>query len=178
MVGVINGRIYVAGGFRAGVAVADFSAYNPLSDSWTKLAPLPVPRDAGMGVSLNGKLYAIGGRNTVVQAITARVDVFDPISGAWSPRTPMPTARGDAAAGVVNGRIVVAGGEGNLSSVRGLFDRTERFDPVFNLWEALPPMRTPRHGAGGATVDDTFYVPGGGDQGGFSAVSIVEAIVL
>lgn len=177
MVGVVGGRIYVAGGFR-GAAVADFSSYDTSSDTWTILPSLPTARDHGVGGAVGTVLYAIGGRDSAPASHVPRVDAFDTVGGAWSPRAPLPTSRGGAAAGVLDGTILVAGGEGNPGSPRGVFAVVERYDAASDSWSSLPPMRTPRHGTGGAVVGRAFVVPGGADIQLFGAVNIVESLTL
>jgi N-acetylneuraminic acid mutarotase len=88
----------------------------------------------------------------------------------------MPTARGGCAAAVVGSRIVVIGGEGNAAQESGVFSEVEAYDTAADQWEALEPMRTPRHGMGAATIDGLVYVPGGATTQGFGAVDTHEAI--
>lgn len=172
-VGAIGTVIYVAGGLRA-ASVSDVSAYDTVADSWS--APLPVlevARDHGASAVIDGKLYAIGGRSST---LFARVDVFDPTTKTWTPRAPMPTARAGGMAAIAQGVVVVAGGEGNPATPTGMFDETEAYDPVGNTWYLLPPMRTPRHGGGAATIDGVFYVPAGGIVPGLGQTAIFEAL--
>ncbi len=176
-VGAIGDVIYVAGGIRGGT-VADVSAYDTAGDRWSALPPLPVALDHGCSAVVNGVLYAIGGRGASIGGHTTRVDALDPKSGAWLPRAPMPTSRAGAACAVVKDKVVVAGGEGNPKTASGVFAEVEVFDPATNAWTSLPPMRTPRHGTAGATVDDIVYVPGGATKQGFGAVSDVEALTF
>lgn len=177
MVGALGNEIYVAGGLRGG-AVADFSVYDTAADSWAALPPLPAARDHGVGAIVGTTFYAIGGRDSSPAAHVPRVDAFDISSGTWSSRAPLPTSRGGAAAGVLDGQIIVAGGEGNAGSSKGVFATVERYDPATDLWTALPPMRTPRHGTGGAVVGRLFVVPGGADVQIFAAVDVVESITF
>jgi N-acetylneuraminic acid mutarotase len=177
MVGVVGTRIYVAGGFR-GSAVADFAAYDTVADSWTVLPPLPTPRDHGVGGAVGTVMLAIGGRDTTPASHVPRVDAFDTVAGAWSARAPLPTSRGGAAAGVLDGSVIVAGGEGNPGSPRGVFAAVEVYNVSHDSWSSLPPMRTPRHGTGGAVVGRTFVVPGGADIQVFGAVNVVESLTL
>ncbi len=65
--------------------------------------------------------------------------------------------------------------EGNAASTRGVFAEVESYDPIADRWTALRPMRTPRHGTGGAALGRALYVPGGADRQAFGAVAVVEA---
>ncbi len=64
-------------------------------------------------------------------------------------------------------RIVVFGGE----ATGKVFGTNEAYDPKTDKWEALAPMKLPRHGLHGATVaviGDMVHVPGGGPLPGGS----------
>ncbi|MCH8848456.1 MAG: kelch repeat-containing protein [Chloroflexi bacterium] len=171
---VADGKLYVAGGFRES-AVADFSAYDPTIDRWTSLPDLPVAADHLVAGTIDGIVYAAGGRGGGIGLHRARLDAYDPTAGRWSTRAPMPTSRAGAAAAVLDGRLYVFGGEGNSSDATGVFSETESYDPAEDRWSAHQPMRTPRHGTGAAAVGMTVYVPGGADVEGFGAVAVTEA---
>jgi N-acetylneuraminic acid mutarotase len=178
-VGVIGGKIYVAGGYRGGRSVADVSAYDPVADRWeVDLAPLPQARDHLAGGSVGGYLYATSGRENGLYNLTARTERYDPLLDEWTDMAPMPTPRAGVAAGVVQGRLVVVGGEGNASADNGVFDEVEAFDPELNQWFSLAAMTTPRHGMGGAAIGNFFYVPGGATRAGFGAVDTHEVLEI
>jgi N-acetylneuraminic acid mutarotase len=54
----VDGHIYVAGGMvgNAGRFLALFQRYDPVTDSWTTLAPLPEPARAASAAVLGGRL--------------------------------------------------------------------------------------------------------------------------
>jgi N-acetylneuraminic acid mutarotase len=176
-VAVIGSKIYVAGGWR-GNSVADFSSYDTATDVHAQLPPLVQPNDHLVAGAVDGVVYAIGGRFGGITGLISRVAAFDPAMGSWSERAPMITPRGGAAAAVVRDRIVVAGGEGNPAVSSGVFAQVEVFIPASNTWLSLPNMRTPRHGTGGASIGNTFYVPGGASRQAFGAAAEVESIDL
>lgn len=175
-VAVVDGKIYVAGGFR-NAAVRDVSAYDPATDTWEILPDLPAPRDHVVGGAIDGVIYVAGGRDSSIFAVSGAVYAFDPAAGRWQERASMPTPRGGAAAAVLDGRLYLFGGEGDRSVASGVFDQTEAYDPLTDRWESLPPMPTPRHGTGAAALDGRIYVPGGADVQGFAAVDTSEAFV-
>ncbi|MBK7860342.1 MAG: kelch repeat-containing protein [Archangiaceae bacterium] len=172
-VGVSNGLIYLAGGYRQGASVADFTTYDPASDQHRSLPALPKARDHLVGGVVGSTFFAIGGRKDNV--IDGRVDRYDLLDGGWSAAAPMLTARAGSAAGIYGSRIIVAGGEGNTAVSSGVFPQTEIYDSVNDRWADAGVMLTPRHGTGGAVVGDTFYLPGGATLQGFGATSTVEA---
>ena len=171
---VADGKLYVAGGFR-GSAVDDFSAYDPEVDRWSTLADLPVAADHLVAGTIDGIVYAAGGRGGGIGLHRPRLDAYDPATMRWSTRAPMPTSRAGAAGAVLDGRLYVFGGEGNRAAATGVFPQTESYGPIQDRWSTHAPMRVPRHGTGAAAVGPTIYVPGGADVEGFGAVAITEA---
>jgi hypothetical protein len=76
--GVIDGKLYVAGG-RGNVA--DLDRYDPATNTWTTLAPLPAGGPA-RGAVILGKLLAVvevGGDTHDLRAF-----LFDPATGKWT----------------------------------------------------------------------------------------------
>ena len=173
-VGVIDGKIYLAGGLRND-SVADFSRFDPSTGSSESLAVVPERRDHLAAGVIDGKFILAGGRGGAITSITGRVDVYDPLTGKWGPAAAMPTPRAGTAGAVLGGKLYVFGGEGNAAVSSGVFSQTEAYDFATNTWEKLAPMSTPRQGTGAVALGDTIYVPGGATKQAFGAVAIVEA---
>jgi N-acetylneuraminic acid mutarotase len=80
--GVVNGRIYVAGGeFQDPHMMATFrevEAYDPASNSWSILPPMPVSRHGLAGGAVGNRLIFVGGdvqsSGTGVDVSTSEVD--------------------------------------------------------------------------------------------------------
>src|SRR5215203_2374228 len=178
-VGVYNGKIYYAGGLHDGKAVPWFDRYNPATKKWTKLPNMPRPRDHFQGAVVDGKFYAIGGRNTTIDAITRKVDVYDlsgPAGGAWKTRdTALPTARAGFATAVLGRRILVIGGEGGGRA----YDTVEAYYTATNSWRRLEPMPTARHGIQAVVCNGGVYIADGGTlQGGSNPTDAHEVFFL
>lgn len=172
--GVIGTTIYVAGGLRGGAPVADFSAYDTLTDTWQELPALPEARGELVGGVVGGVLYAIGGRKLGSEKAAIDVFAFDPAKGQWSSRASMPTGRLGCAAGVVGDRIFVLGGKGETS---GVFDINEVYDPATDTWETGAPMTGPRHAMGVTGFDGALYVSGGSNAELLGVVDTFEAYI-
>lgn len=171
----LGGLVYVIGGRREGVAVADAWTYDVDEETWARIADLPAPRDHMVIGVIDGRLYVVGGRDGSITAHTDRVDVYDPAADAWSSAASMPTSRGGMAAGVLGGLLFVAGGEGNDADPSGVFAEVEVYDPIADAWSSVEPMPIPRHGTGGAVIDGELFIPGGADVEGGGAVDVHEA---
>ncbi len=183
----VNGKIYAFGGFVApasnaiplGAAwepIADAWEFNPATDSWRPLAPLPGKRGSAIAAEVGGKIYVIGGATTVEGSkepfftafgparVLATNDVYDPATNTWESRNPMSVPRNHAFSGVVNGKIYVIGGRtghGFILSATNT-DVVEEYNPASNMW-SIPKERMPTARSGGASGTDgrRIYVAGG-----------------
>jgi N-acetylneuraminic acid mutarotase len=183
----VNGKIYVFGGFVApanpaipvGAAwepIADAWEFNPATDSWKPLAPLPGKRGSAIAAEVGGKIFVIGGATTMEGSKEpfftafgpARVlgtnEVYDPATNKWESRNPMSVPRNHAFSGVVDGKIYVIGGRtghGFILSATNT-DVVEEYNPVSNMW-SIPKERMPTARSGGASGSDgrTIFVAGG-----------------
>ncbi|MCB9643902.1 MAG: kelch repeat-containing protein [Myxococcales bacterium] len=174
-VGVIDGKIYVAGGFRGFKAVADFSVYDPTTKTWADLPSLTQVRDhMAVGV-VGGIFYLAGGRDTQISSHNASFSSFDPSVGRWVDLPDMPTSRGGTAAAVCAGRLYIFGGEGNPNATSQVFDQIEVYDPALGAWFSLPPMKTPRHGTAAVTLGNQVFIPGGATTIAFGAAATFES---
>ena len=165
----LDGLIYVIGGVDANAPifpqppVTTVEIYNPLTDSWTTGPPLLVALSGQMAATANGKIYAIGGKESFQTDI---VQEFDPVAMSWSFKASMPDQRSNAAVASHNGIIYIAGGLGiGLNQYASLLS----YDAVANSWSAGSPMSQVRVGPGGDIIDGDFYVYGGshGSDGGY-----------
>lgn len=155
------GRVYVFGGLSdcedCGAALHAF-VFDPVSEAWTELAPIPGGRIAGVAVSLGNYIYLVGGQpddpfDTEFPSLLR----YDPASDAWAAMAPMPTPREHNNAVVYDGRIYAVGGRWNYTD----YDMMEIYDPATDSWTTGPDMRFPRAGFGAAVVGDRLYVAGG-----------------
>jgi N-acetylneuraminic acid mutarotase len=183
----LNGKIYAFGGFVApattgiplGAAwepIADAWEFNPATDSWKPLAPLPGKRGSAIAAEVDGKIYVIGGATTMEGSkdpfftafgpakVLATNDVYDPATNKWESRNPMSVPRNHAFGGVVNGKIYVIGGRTGQAFILSATntDVVEEYNPASNTW-SIPMERMPTARSGGASGTDgrRIYVAGG-----------------
>ncbi len=160
-VGVIDDKIYVAGGETARTAM---EVFDPATNTWTSRAPMSVGRNHCAGGVLDGKFHVVGGRGNGA-APTAH-EAYDPATNSWSTRAPMPTGRSGMAAGVVGGELYVFGGEGDA-----LHGEVEVYNPRTDSWRRLPDMPVPRHGIWAAVIGNRIFLPGGAAEINFAAAA-------
>jgi N-acetylneuraminic acid mutarotase len=182
-----NGKVYVFGGFvvpkdvtvptgGAWEPVNDSWEYDPATDSWKSLAPLPGKRGSAVAAEVGGKIYVIGGATTVENSrdsyftffgpsqVLSTNDVYDPATNKWEHRRPMSVPRNHAYGAAVGGKIYVIGGRTGhaLILTASNTDVVEEYNPVTDMWSA-PKNRMPVARSGGATGTDgrLIYVAGG-----------------
>jgi len=158
-----DGRVYAIGG-AASLAdpVRAVEAFDPRTNSWTTVAPLPqglATYLAAAATGRDGRIYVFGGgrgdgSNTV--------EIYDPVSNTWTSGAQMPTARGGLAAVLgPDQRIYAMGGDHALAR-DGTLSTVEVFDPRTKTWEVAAPMQTPRSNFGAAVAaDGRIYAIGG-----------------
>jgi len=138
------------------------SSVDATEDSWKTMAEMPTARsDLGV-VTVNGKIYAIGGRNGNVTLKTN--EEYNPATNTWTTKTPMPTARSNFAIAVYQGKIYVIGGTTGPGDVVGqklATDANEVYDPLTDTWETKTSLPTPRQDLGANAVNGKIYTLSG-----------------
>ncbi|MEK9630101.1 MAG: kelch repeat-containing protein, partial [Nitrospinota bacterium] len=106
--GVINGKLYIAGGFNGSAASQQVDIYDPVANTWSTGPSMGTPRNAPGGAVLNNKFYVLGGHDGT--SVLNTVEVYDPAINTWSSGDPMPTARFALAAEVIGSKFYAVGG--------------------------------------------------------------------
>jgi N-acetylneuraminic acid mutarotase len=184
----LNGKCYAFGGFvppesgpPAWVPINNAWEYDPATDRWKALAPMPSKRGSAVAAVVNGKIYVIGGaavhpgssepalQPARPHRLVATVEEYDPKTNTWSQRSSMPTARNHAAIGVVDNKIYVIGGRLGSAFIFTASNTNivEEYDPVSDQW-GLVKARMPTERSGGAwgVHKGRIYVAGGEHQDG------------
>uniref|UniRef100_F1S8H2 Kelch like family member 33 n=1 Tax=Sus scrofa TaxID=9823 RepID=F1S8H2_PIG len=97
VMGALGSRLYVAGGLGETGDLLSFEAYEPRTDSWTQLPPLPCPHVGAAGAVLQGELLVLGGYSHRTYAPSHLIHAYCPGLGRWlclgtlpRPRAEMP----------------------------------------------------------------------------------------
>ena len=163
--------IYALGGTGAGgqpvLAVEAFDGTR-----WREETTLPGRGvNAPAAVAWEGRIYLIGGFDTVSNVPVATVRVYDLATRQWSEAAPLPAPRGGHAAVVMADGIHVIGGGNDRTT---LADH-DAYDPVTNTWRALPPLPRSEGSPAAAVLDGRLYAVGGrSGPADFGAVDIYD----
>jgi N-acetylneuraminic acid mutarotase len=119
----LNGMIYAVGGEHLTDEIAcndsEVDQYNPATDIWTTVAPLPVASSHfhTNTIVVNGRIVIFGGSadGASEATILSTVYDYDPKHNRWLAMPPLPEPRSAIVGRVVGSEIVLTGGENELS---------------------------------------------------------------
>jgi len=136
---VVDGKIYAIGGYTEHIdgdgIFAHYSEqyfgtnerYDPISDTWTTLEPMPTNRTSFVTAEVSGKIYCIGNGPT---------EVYDPVTNKWSTKTPLPVASVWNSQGhVIDGKIYVT-----------TYTDLYMYDPIKDSWTQKTGVPSPNTG--------------------------------
>ena len=164
---VAAGKIYAIGGQCKDISEPMWLdtnyEYDPLYDSWVQRASMPTKRTTLTAVSVDNKIYAIGGAASISGGAFSTNEEFDPLSNSWTVKASMPTPRNWITAAVVNNKVYVIGGTDNSG---GVFSMNEEYDPLTDTWTAKSSIPQGSMAYGIGVVNDKIYVIGGWTHSG------------
>jgi hypothetical protein len=127
----VDGKIYVIGGYIEYNTFLNVNEqYDPKTDTWITMAPMPTPRQGFSIVACDGKIYCMGGtiyENGQWFSCKAN-EVYDPITNSWSTKSSVPFEGFTTMVQAVNGKIFV------IVGAVGLAGELYQYDPVTDLW--------------------------------------------
>ncbi len=141
-VAAYDGALYVFGGaLDASDTIVTDSTYrfDPDTESWTELAPMPVEGQRTTASVVGDRIYIIDGRTQQNVHGDGTVRIYDPESDSWSLGTDRPVASRNPGQATDGERIYLFGG--NVSGVNADFAHV--YDPAADQWEELPSLPFP-----------------------------------
>jgi N-acetylneuraminic acid mutarotase len=159
---VLDGKIYIAGGL-AGKSTfyteitTSFEVYNPATNAWKALAPLPKALHHMAIAGARGRIYMTGGYTALdFIANNKSAWAYDPVVDSWSAIADLPAPRAAHTLAVIDDTLYLVGGITSASPALWTYD------PVADKWNTKhAPMPTAREHTSSAVVDGKLYVIGG-----------------
>ncbi len=170
-----DGKVYRIGGMNARNATTDdeedlhstteFAEFDPATNKWTALAPLPAPRSSHKAVVIGDKLYVTGGwtlsgpRKVEWLADSLVYDFANPSVG-WQQLPAQSFQRRALAAGEWQGKLFAMGGMDEKAKISR---RVDIFDPQTGTWSEgpkLPGAGMSGFGISAWNLDGKLYVSG------------------
>ena len=175
-----------AGGFTPGMkrVLRRVEAYDPATDTWSRLANLPTGFAGMASATLNNKFYIIGIRTlrggSHLDNLFPRLYVYDPITNKWSRKADLPALLSYGVGFSANGLLYALWGScdecalstphGGRHTARFLFS----YDPATNLWTRRADAKYRHRGGGGAMIDGKFYAVTGQFFSGVNRLEVYD----
>ena len=117
--------------------------YSP--GTWSNGVGMPGSRVNHGTVSLNGKLYVFGGRDSDKSVLE-----YNPDTGVWKNKSEMINARVDPEAVTANNKIYIVGG--------GWCDNIEEYDPLLDKWKITTNLPIQDYVVAAVAMNEKIYV--------------------
>lgn len=147
--------VYLAGGVFSGNVLL---RYDPASDTWESMSPMPTSRYGLALVALDDKLYAVGGNGP-----TGALEIYDPATDTWTGGLSipsMPTPRVYLAAAALDGKLYAVGGSPDCCGA-SQSAVLEVYDPQMSSWETRRSLPVAQQSSAAVATDCKLYVFGG-----------------
>jgi N-acetylneuraminic acid mutarotase len=145
--------LYFAGGFLGdgpGGSTDHTWRYEPASDTWQAMAPLPASRGAGALVLLGAKLHYFGGAvrppdQDIIASDHGEHWALDwkNASAQWTQLAPLPTPRNHLGGCAVAGKVYAIGGQSLLDEHSGNYATVDAYDPQRDEWTRVASLPLP-----------------------------------
>lgn len=187
---VIDGNsVYMVSGIvdgHNGTHVPWMDRYDFKTGKWTVLADAPRARDHFQAAIGDGKIYAVGGRNSsfatqqTFELTIPEVDVYDIRKNAWHTLVEtanLPTQRAGTSTVLYENQLILIGGESSTQELA--HTEVEALNLTTMKWKALPPLNRGRHGTQAILHDNGIYIAAGsGNRGGKPELDSLEKLAL
>jgi len=181
--GVINGKVYLAGGFAYNVDTYNtLQIFDTKTGQWTTGTAMPEPVAYAASVVYQNKLYVFGGLNskysydpTQHDDISDKVYAYDPAANSWSEVATLELPlKGSAATVSPDSKgIILAGGQ--TIGEQGAVKTVRQLDVTTGQWQDLPDMLEARSNFSLLTHNDAIYALFGTNGTNFSGPGYRDA---
>jgi len=149
-------------------------SWKPGESVWQDHAPIPTARNSATGGWIKDELIVTGGRTSAGNL--SSTEIYNLKTDKWRSAAPLPLPQAGTASVVVDDGLIVFGGEIFTPEAK-VFKEVWCYSISKDTWQALPNMRTPRHGLGAVKFGSKVYVVGGATEPAGSGTSnLVEML--
>jgi DNA-binding CsgD family transcriptional regulator len=149
-------QIYAIGG-ETKKEISDFvERFDPLTNTWERLADKPLPVTDIQAVTIGGMIYIPGGRMDS-GATTNILEAFDPRTEVWHILAPIPVPLSAYAAVAFEGQMMIFGGWDGEKYSHAVFS----YDPQLDVWTEGTAMEMARGFVQAQVAGGVIFVMGG-----------------
>ena len=149
--------IMTTGGYDGNVCLISSFVYTPHNERWGHLAPMRISRHDHGTVTLNNRLFAVGGFNSQKGPLSS-VEYYNSLRNEWLDLPAMNSKRKSLGVCVFDNKLFVTGGlDGNYNAL----DSVEFYDDDTQTWTNFIPMNQPRYSHGLVACEKGLFAIGG-----------------
>ncbi|XP_048418506.2 kelch-like protein 25 [Stegostoma tigrinum] len=159
----LRGGVFVLGGHGSAwvpgsAPLAQVERYEPSTNTWTAMAPLPDGVSNAAVVSAQLRLYVFGGGASSLPAAErrSRVQRYEPLEDRWAVPAVCPQPWRYTAAAALGSQIFIMGGDTEFTAASAY-----RFDCDTNQWTRVGDMTAKRMSCHAVASGNKLYVVGG-----------------
>lgn len=171
---VLEDSLIAVGGHSEGILeqqgrfnVASVEKYDPQSDCWVLLAPIPEYRSQHAGSTYKNKLFISGGIDQYGSVLDSFYE-YDSLTDCWTKICNL-TPRADHVMLRVDKKIYICGGWEEVDGQRRLISAIECYDIATSTISIVTHIQTPRYHTGITSLNNKIYFIGGFAADGESA---------
>ena len=146
--------------------------YDPATDSWDTLPDMTYAHIHGGAVSLDGKIYLIGGDfgtspPSSIFRVEGKSEMYDPKTNLYVPLQDIPVSITGGACASYKDKILVFGGDTSRVYSTGWWKGTnlvQEYDPATDTWRIMKGMPFDRFASTAHIAGDFLYLVGGEDR--------------
>jgi N-acetylneuraminic acid mutarotase len=177
----VGGKLYVLGGISGKGSnfsypiIARGDAYDPATDTWSRVADMPEPFTHSVGTVDGTTIWFVGGFvGHTPGPGTEHVWKYDTAADVWSRGPDLPDARGGGASAIVGRTLHYFGGANRTRTEDMASHWSLDLDDPNATWVQHADMPMPRNHMAAATVGGKIYAVGGQRGEGADAVDLSE----
>ena len=153
-----NGKLYIVSG-TSGPSAKTFE-YDPETNNWSEKAACPQGCYYPTAVTVNDKIYVMGGGQPAYSQRRNYNFIYDPVTNSWTEGAPLIDPRLYHSAAVSNNKIYLLGGQNGDGTTEWFFDE---YDTEQNIWTRKAQLLNKDAWYSGAVgIGDYIYRIGGG----------------
>ncbi len=159
-IGIVNGKIIVAGGDCASEKIKSVEEFDPLTNKWTVKHNMENWNSNFAMTEIDGKLYCSGGNNSDI------IKEYNPKTDTWTDRGNLPEGINGHASVSQNGKVYILGG---FTDSYSYTNKVVEYTPELGLWQKKSDMNDGKIYFACAELNGKMYTFGGSTGKGIEA---------
>jgi len=148
--------------------------FTPVTGTWEQKTPMPIKASSGGAVTVDSKIYVIGGYNNVNFTLN-KVQIYRPSTDEWTEGAPMPEpVKADFGISVYNDSLIyIFGGDTGTFNGSKPVNNVRIYNPDEDTWTDATPLPIARAMCAAGIYNNTILVVGSYDRSRFMTTDTI-----